>query len=92
MAIYNLIEYSDNYSKASINLWQYCRNEPAVNDGNVANATTNLLKLKKITGETGISGKKDIDIIIPLKYLSKFWKTLEMPLTNCEINLIYNLP
>ena len=32
MSIYNLIEYSDNYSKTSEILWQYCRDEPALND------------------------------------------------------------
>ena len=43
----------------------------------------------KITGKTPDDGnKKDIEIIMPLKYLSNFWRTLEMPLINCEINLI----
>ena len=32
--------------------------------------------------------EKDVEIMVPLKYLSNFWRTLEMPLTNCEINLI----
>ena len=37
MPIYNLIEYSDNYSKTSESLWQYCKEIPAVNDdGNIA--------------------------------------------------------
>ena len=31
---------------------------------------------------------KDVEIMVPLKYLSNFWRTLEMPLINCEINLI----
>ena len=31
---------------------------------------------------------KDVEIIVPLKYLSNFWRTLEMPLINCEVNLI----
>ena len=26
--------------------------------------------------------------MVPLKYLSNFWRTLEMPLINCEVNLI----
>ena len=29
MLIYNLIEYSDNYSKTFGILWQYCRDEPS---------------------------------------------------------------
>ena len=30
MPMYNLIEYSDNYSKTSGSLWQYCKDIPAV--------------------------------------------------------------
>ena len=44
----------------------------------------------KITGNTPANGnKKDIEIIVPLKYLSNFWRTLEMPLINCEVILIF---
>ena len=42
----------------------------------------------KITGKTGNDGTKGVEIIVPLKYLSNFWRTLEMPLINCEVNLI----
>ena len=43
----------------------------------------------KITGKTPVDGNtKDVDIIVPLKYLSNFWRTREMPLINCEVNLI----
>ena len=43
----------------------------------------------KITGKTPAYGNtKDVEIIVPLKYLSNFWRTLEMPLINCEFNLI----
>ena len=50
--MYNLIEYSDNYSKSSGFLWQYCRDVPAVdaNDAitafNAANATTDSFRIK----------------------------------------------
>ena len=43
---------------------------------------------QKITGETDASGTKHVEIMVPLKYLSNFWKTLEKPLINCEINVI----
>ena len=43
-----------------------------------------------MTGQTGNNGTKDVEIIVPLKYLSNFWKTLEMLLSNCEINLDLN--
>ena len=42
----------------------------------------------KITGRTGDDGTKNVEIMVPLKYLSNFWRTLEMPLINCEVNLI----
>ena len=84
MPMYNLIEYSDNYSKTSGSLWQYYKDNP--ND-NIADSKSSKFKVK-ITGETPDDGnKKDVEIIIPLKYLSNFWTTLEMPLINCEVNL-----
>ena len=83
--MYNLIEYSDNYSKTSGSLWQYYKDEP--ND-NLANSESFKSKVK-ITGNTPAGGNtKDVKIIVPLKYLSNFWRTLEMPLINCEVNLI----
>ena len=94
MPMYNLIEYSDNYSKTSGSLWQYCKDIPAVNDNgeivefNGNNATDSFNFKSKITGETGDDGTKRVEIMVPLKYLSNFWRTLEMPLINCEINLI----
>ena len=42
----------------------------------------------KITGQTGDKGTKEVEIMVPLKYLSNFWRTLEMPLINCEVELI----
>ena len=101
MPMYNLIEYSDNYSKTSGSLWQYCKEIPAVNnDGNIvdfngANATDSFNFKTKITGQTAadnnngnIAGRVDVEIMVPLKCLSNFWRTLEMPLINCEVELI----
>ena len=85
MPMYNLIEYSDNYTKTSESLWQYYRDEPS---NNLANSESFKFKVK-ITGKTpAADNEKDVEIIIPLKYLSNFWRTLEMPLINCEVNLI----
>ena len=85
MPMYNLIEYSDNYSKTSGSLWQYYKDDP--ND-NIENSESFKYKIK-ITGKTPNNGNtKDVEIIVPLKYLSNFWRTLEMLLINCEINLI----
>ena len=89
MPMYNLIEYSDNYSKTSGSLWQYYKDEP--ND-NLANSESFKSKVN-ITGNTPADGNtKDVEIIVPLKYLSNFWRTLEMPLINCEVNLILTWP
>ena len=94
MPMYNLIEYSDNYAKTTGRLWQYCKDKPARNaNGDIAifaeNNTTDSFKFKaKITSQTGNNGTKDVEIMVPLKYLSNFWRNLEMPLINCEVNLI----
>ena len=97
MPMYNLIEYSDNYAKTTGSLWQYCKDIPARNANNeiiifAENNTTDSFKFKaRITGQTGNDGTKDVEILVPLKYLSNFWRTLEMPLINCEVNLILTL-
>ena len=86
MSMYNLIEHSDNYSKKSGILWQYCRGEPAINvvngnvvDFNASNATTNSFKIKKKKRSNRLMAQKNVVITIPLKYLSKFGRTLERP-------------
>ena len=94
MPLYNLIEYSDNYSKTSGSLWQYFKDIPAVNNDNeavnfTANNLTDSFNFKvKVTGQTGDDGTKNVEIMVPIKYLSNFWRTLEMSLINCEVNLI----
>ena len=94
MPMYNLIEYSDNYAKTTGSLRQYSKDIAArnVNDGiivfNVNNVTDSFNFKVKFTGQTGNDGTKDVEIMVPLKYLSNFWRTLEMPLINCEVNLI----
>ena len=48
-----------------------------------------LILNTKITGKTGNDGRIDnVEIMVLLKYLSNFWGTLEMPLINCEVELI----
>ena len=94
MPMYNLIEYSDNYTKTTGSLWQYSKDIPALNaNDEITHFTegnpTNSFNFKvKITGRTGNGGTKDVEIMVPLKYLSNFGGTLEMPLINCEVNLI----
>ena len=83
--MFNLIEHSDNYSNTSGSLWQYCKDDP--ND-NITQSESLKSKIK-VTGKTPATGNtKNVKIIVPLKYLSNFWRTLEMPLINCELNTI----
>ena len=92
----NLIEYSDNYAKTSGSLWQYCLDIPALDKNNVIvdfseNNLTDSFNFKvKITGQTGDDGTKNVEIMVPLKYLSNFWRTLEMHLIN-QIVLLFLL-
>ena len=101
MPMYNLIEYSDNYSKTSGSLWQYYKEIPAANndgdivDFNGANATGSFNFKTKITGQTAannnngnVAGRIDVEIMVPL--VSNFWRTLGIPLINCEVELILN--
>ena len=82
MPMYNLIEYSNNL-KSSGSLLQYYRDEIALaNNGVIAefSAADNsaLFKFKqKITGVADNNGRKNVEIIVKLKYLSSFWRTLE---------------
>ena len=88
------MEYSDNYSKTSESLWQYCKDIPGVDNNNLIvnfaeNNLTDSFNFKvKITGQTVDDGRKKVEIMVPLKHLSNFWRTLEMSLINCKINLI----
>ena len=94
MPMHNLIEYSNNYSKTSGCLWQNYKDIPAVDDGcgivgfNGANATYSFNFKTKITGQTDNNGEiNNVEIMVPLKYLGNFWRTLEILLNNCEVNL-----
>ena len=52
------------------------------------NQQERIMLIVNITGRTGNNGTKNVEIMVPLKHLSNFWRTLEMPLINCEVNLI----
>ena len=89
MPMYNLIEYSDNYSKSSGSLWQYYRDE--AND-NLTDSESFKSKIKITMNTPDAGNTKNVEIIVPLKFLRNFWRTLEMPLINCEFNLILTWP
>ena len=94
--MYNLIEYSDDYLEISGILQLFYRDLPTlgddgeINDFTEANATTESFNLIKKTGETGNDGTESVEIMVPLKHLRNFWKTLKMPLINSEITLHLN--
>ena len=70
-------------------MWQCYRNEAS---DNLADSESFKSKIK-ITGKTPAAGnEKNVEIMVPLKYLSNFWRTLEMPLINSEVNLILTWP
>ena len=88
MPIFNLIEYSDNYSDTSGSFWDFKRNE-IVDNVNMTNDNAPSFEYKaSLIGNTGNDGTKNgVKIAVPLKYLSNFWRSLEMPLINCKVEI-----
>ena len=89
MPMYNLIEYSDNYSDTSGILWGFKRDEidNSVNVTNDDNAPSFKYKASNIGNTENNGTKNGVKIAVPLKYLSNFWRSLEMPLINCKVEL-----
>ena len=88
MPMYNLIEYSNNYSDTSGSLWQFKRNEIEENDdltNDDNHIPNNLLSFKYKS--SFITNSNGVKIVVPLRYLSNFWRSLEMPLINCKVEL-----
>ena len=91
--MYDLSQYNKNYNKTTGNLWNYYRDEP--NSGAIRNINYSIKDLKSFNYKTSITGKlegnnveKDyVKIVVPLKYLGNFWRTLDVPLINCEVSL-----
>ena len=88
MPMYNLIEYSDNYSDTSGNLWQFKRDEIEENaDLTVDNLSSFKYKSNIIGNLTIAETKNNVKTVVPLKHLSNFWRSLETSLINCEVKL-----
>ena len=90
-----MIEYSNNYSDTSGSLWQFKRDEVPPNDADLSIDNSQSFKYKAaLVGKTANavtdtnSSVKNTKIVVPLKYLSNFWRSLEMPLINCKIHLV----
>ena len=93
MSMYNLIEYSDNYQDSSATLYQYKRHEPpetnAIDDLTADNSNSFKYKIS-LLGNPVVAdniAKRSVKVVVPLKYLSNFFRSLEMPLINCKIKL-----
>ena len=93
----NLIEQNDNYWDTSGSLWQFKRDEALSNNADLSIDNSKLFKYKAaLVGKTANavnntnSSVKDTKIVVPLKYLSNFWRSLEMPLINCKVYLELN--
>ena len=97
MPMYNLLEYSNNYRKTTSSLWIYYRDEPSnplssnsesfEYNANITRNTYNLVAGDANYDATKIC-KNETEIVVLLKRLSIFWRTLNIPLINCEIELI----
>ena len=88
MSTYNLIEYSDNYSDTSGSLWQFKRDEIEEDvDLTVVAQDTPNNSLSFKYKSSFVTDRNGVKIAVPLKYLCNFWRSLEMPLINCKVDL-----
>ena len=100
MPIYNLLKYSKKNKQTAGSLWNYYRDEPS----NPLSINSESFKYKtSITGNTYNVGddednydankfaKNETEIVIRLKYLNNFWRTLNIPLINCEICVLADM-
>ena len=96
MPIYNLLEYSKNYKKTTGSLWNYYRDQPSstLGDNNITHSILNSesFDYKASFMESGATldnlTKNDVKVVAPLKHLSNFWRHLDIPLINCDVELI----
>ena len=87
MPVFNSLEYSKNYKRATSSLWNYYRDEPS----NPLSSNSESFKCKTSIIEKAPDNNdtlKNVKFAAPLKHLSNFWRSLDMPLINCEIELI----
>ena len=93
MPMYNLIEYSDNYSDTSECLWQFKRDEIeegvdlTLDDDHIPNNSPSFKYKSNFN-----TNRNGVKIAVPLKHLSDFWRSLEMSLINCkdDVSLKWN--
>ena len=96
MPMYNLLEYSTNYRKLTVGLWNFYRDEPnsSTDDDNITHSILNSesFDYKANFMENAVTQnnltKNYVKVVVPLKHLSNFWRHLDIPLINCEVELI----
>ena len=88
-----MLEHNKNYLKTTGRFWNYCRDEP--NSGLNNNIRYSIKDSKSFDYKASITRRlegnnteKEVKVVVPLNHLSNFWRILDMPLINCEINLI----
>ena len=98
----NLIEYSDNYSDSAASLYQFKRQEPLPKNANLTPAYSSLFKYKSdllgrpinINAAGALVGDSPVwentQIIVPLKYVSSFFRSLDLPLINTKLYIQLN--
>ena len=87
MLMYNLLEYFDNYQNSTGSLYEFKRDEPPDNNANVGNNATSLVYKSKLIKGTDNNNVINVKLLVPLKYVSNFFRSLELPLVNCKIDL-----
>ena len=92
--MYNLIEYSDNFANTVGSLWNFKRDETINLDNDITNSAGNNSSSSLISkgfktsiNSNVVSGHKNVKIFVPLKHLSNFFRYLETPLVNCNLEL-----
>ena len=102
MPMYNLLEYNKNYRKTTGSLWNYYRDEPNSSTADYDNITHSILNYSILNSESfdykasftenGVTHdnltKNNVKVVVPVKNLSNFWRHLDIPLINCEVELI----
>ena len=96
MPMHNLLEYGKSYRKTTVSLWHYYRDEPnsSTDNNNITHSILNSESFyyKANFMENGVTQndliKNNVKIVIPLKHLSNVWRSLNIPLIKCEVELI----
>ena len=87
MPMYNLLKRSDNYQNSTGSLYQFKRDEPPDDNADVGNATSSMVYKSKLIKGSDNNNVNNVKLAVPLKYVSNFFRSLEMPLVNCKIDI-----